>query len=200
MKCWKTANTDSAKFKRFSFSSPEFTFVTGSYKSAGTRSLSRVPRITALSDMNMKYDVTAAALLSHSATLVLQLQDCLWRLVMLHLIHALPLWAIMALLRTAIWSEIVDIDYWLRLLLDIESVPQENVNNLKRKFQHCRTIIRARLVITVQRLPVRQGEWEPTTARASLHLPQCCQHSSSVAKLSCNRLWLISSRVVSAYF
>lgn len=61
----------------------------------------------------------------------------------------------MALLRTAL---IVGIDYWLQLLLDIWSVPQENVNNLKRKVRHCCTVIKARLVVTVRQLPVRQGE------------------------------------------
>lgn len=35
-----------------------------------------VTGMTVLSDMNMKYDVIAAALPSHCATVVVQLQDC----------------------------------------------------------------------------------------------------------------------------
>lgn len=117
---------------------------------------------TVLSDMNMKYDVIAAALPSHCATVVVQLQDCVWSLAMPHSVLALKHSAVMALLRTAIRFLIVGIDYWLPLLLDIWSVPQENVNNLKRKFHHCCTVIKARLVVTVRQLPVRQWEWEPT--------------------------------------
>lgn len=94
--------------------------------------------------MNMKYNGVTAALLSHCATRDLQLLDCVWSLTMPHLIRALPHSAVMAQLRTAIWAWIVGIDCWLWLLLDIQCVLQENVNNLKRKFQQCCTVIRAR--------------------------------------------------------
>lgn len=117
--------------------------------------------------MNIKY-VSAAALVNHRATRDLQLHDCVWSLATQHLIHSLPHSAVMALLRTAVWSEIVGIDYWLQLWLDIQSVPQESVNNLKRKFRPCCTVIRAQLAITVQQLPVRQGGWEPTQRQGPL--------------------------------
>lgn len=113
-----------------------------------------------LSDMNLKYDVIAAALPRHCATVAVQLQDCVWSLAMPHSVLALKHSAVMALLRTAIRSLIVGIDYWLQLLLDVWSVPQGW--NLKRKFHHSCTVIKARLVVTVRQLPVRQGEWEPT--------------------------------------
>lgn len=118
--------------------------------------------VTVVSDMNIKYDVSAAALVNHRATRDLQLQDCVWSLATAHLIHTLPHSAVMALLRTAVCSEIVGIDYWLRFWLDIRSGSQESVNNFKRKFRpHC-TVIRAQLALTVQQLPVWQGGWEPT--------------------------------------
>lgn len=48
----------------------------GSDTKACTLLASCVTKMTVLSGMNMKYDVMAAALLSHCATAVAQLQDC----------------------------------------------------------------------------------------------------------------------------
>lgn len=96
----------------------------------------------------------------HCSCTAVQLQDCVWSLAMPHSVLALKHSAVMALLRTAIRSLIVGIDYWLQLLLDVWSVPQGW--NLKRKFHHSSTVIKARMVVTVRQLPVRQGEWEPT--------------------------------------
>ena len=137
--------------------------------------------------------MTSLPLLRHWATQDLQLQDRVDRKVTLNPCTS----AVMALLRTASDLQLWGTEYRLHLLLDIQCVLQENVNNLKRKFQQCCAVIRAQLVITVQELPVRESE-NRGSARASLHLPQGCQHSSSMAKLSCNRLWLLSRSMVSA--
>lgn len=40
----------------------------------------------------------------------------------------------------------------------------------------------------------------PTLNNTPPPFSPACQHNSSAAKLCCNRLWLLSSRVVSAYF
>lgn len=120
-----------------------------------------VTSFTVSPDMNMKYNVIAAALLRRCATQDLQLQHLVWSNTTLN-----PCTYPFSC-NGPTENKLFDLKSWelitglLVPALIVRRVLQENDNNFKRKFQLRRTVTSAQLVITVQQLPVRQGELEP---------------------------------------